>query len=131
MVVDTSALFAILAHEPERAPFEDLIDKKDTVCSAVSYAELGIVAAHRFGRDVRSRIDAMLTSLGIEVVAVDVEQAVGAVAAHLSFGKGVHGARLNICDCFSYALAKGRDESLLFKGDDFAKTDVRPAWVPK
>jgi len=131
MVVDASALFAILAHEPERASFEDLIDTQDAVCSAVSCAELGIVAAHRFGKDVRPQIDAMLASLGIEVVAVDAEQAVGAVAAHLSFGKGVHGARLNICDCFSYALAKERDESLLFKGDDFAKTDVRPAWVLK
>lgn len=131
MVVDTSALFAILAHEPERVLFENIIDAQDAVfCSAVSYAELGIVAAHRFGKDMRAQVQAMIERLGVELVAVDPDMALDAVSAHLSFGKGVHNARLNICDCFAYALAKSRNDSLLFKGDDFAKTDILPAWRP-
>jgi ribonuclease VapC len=131
MVVDTSALFAILASEPERRLFEEIIDTHDAVvCSSVSYAELGIVAARRFGKDMRTQVQALVERLGIELVAVDPDMAMDAISAHLSFGKGVHSARLNICDCFAYALARSRNDSLLFKSDDFARTDILPAWRP-
>jgi ribonuclease VapC len=131
IIVDTSALFAILTEEAEAALFTDVIDEAEAAaCSAVSYAELGIVATRRFGADMRSVVEALISRLVIEVTPVDAPAAVNAVAAYAAFGRGFHPARLNICDCFAYALAKTRGAPLLFKGDDFAKTDLVPAWRP-
>ena len=94
------------------------------------FAELGIVAARRFGKDMRSQVRALIERLGIELVTVDPDMAMKAILADLSFGKGVHNAKPNICDCFAYALARSHNDSLLFKGDDFARTDIIPAWRP-
>ncbi len=131
MVVDTSALFAVLAREPERSAFENIIDESTVaLCSAVSLVELSIVASGRFRRDMRQIIDLLFAKLGLEIVFVDADLAHAAIEAHLSFGKGRHPAQLNLGDCFSYALAKSRNLPLLFKGDDFPRTDIVPAWRP-
>jgi len=68
--------------------------------------------------------------LSIDVVAVTIDDAVAAREAYFRYGRGYHPARLNLADCFAYALAKMRNEPLLFKGDDFSKTDIVPAWRP-
>lgn len=131
MVVDTSALFAILAQEPEWSAFESIIDSSPiALCSAVSLVELGIVATQRFRRDMQLTIETLFLKLGLEVAAVDAALAYSAINAHRAFGKGNHPAKLNLADCFSYALAKSRGLPLLFKGDDFARTDIVPAWRP-
>ena len=72
----------------------------------------------------------MIADLQIEVVSFEAVDIAAARAAYFRFGKGFHPARLNFADCFSYALAKSRDLPLLFKGDDFARTDIVPAWRP-
>ena len=72
----------------------------------------------------------MLVSLGIQIAEVTLEQAGLAVDAFLRYGKGRHRAALNLADCFSYALAKSRNAPLLFKGDDFSRTDIEAAWRP-
>ena len=75
-------------------------------------------------------MERFVRSLGLELVAVNVDQADLAVRAILAFGKGRHPAKLNLGDCFAYALAKSLDVPLLFKGEDFARTDIVPAWRP-
>jgi ribonuclease VapC len=75
-------------------------------------------------------VDDLIGDLGIEVVAVDLVAAHAARDAYFRFGKGYHPAGLNLADCLPYSLAKARDEPLLFKGDDFLKTDIVPAWRP-
>ncbi len=129
MIIDASALLAVLLDEPERSRFEAAIaaDPFPRI-SAASYLEVGIIADSR--RDpMRSRyLDAFLASAEIAIEPVTAEQAVIARAAYRDFGKGSgHPAKLNFGDCFSYALAKAYDEDLLFKGDDFSHTDIRPA----
>jgi ribonuclease VapC len=78
----------------------------------------------------RATIDGLLQSLGIDVVPVTRDQGRTAIAGFVRYGKGRHAARLNLADCFAYGLAKSRNLPLLFKGDDFLKTDVVPAWQP-
>lgn len=129
MIIDVSALLAVLLNEPERSRFEEAIaaDPYPRI-SAASYLEAGIIADSR--RDpMRSRyLDTFLASAEIAIEPVTAEQAVIARTAYRDFGKGSgHPAKLNFGDCFSYALAKAYDEELLFKGDDFSHTDIRPA----
>ena len=131
MVIDTSAIVAILFDEPERPEFDRLIGEDD-VCliSAVTRAEAAFVIEGRT-RDVgRDRLDSFFALNGIEVVAVTPEQAEFATEAFRRYGKGRHAAALNIGDCFAYALWKATGEPLLFKGNDFAQTDVVPAYRP-
>jgi len=128
IVVDTSALFAIAAAEPERSEFIDLIDSRGpALCSAVTYVETVMVLTGRSRTVERDRIDKLLQVFAIDVVPIDRAVTDAAVDAFESFGNGRHRARLNLADCFSYALAKSRDLPLLFKGNDFAKTDIAPA----
>jgi len=129
VIIDVSALLAVLLNEPERSRFEEAIaaDLYPRI-SAASYLEAGIIADSR--RDpMRSRyLDTFLASAEIAIEPVTAEQAVIARTAYRDFGKGSgHPAKLNFGDCFSYALAKAYDEELLFKGDDFSHTDIRPA----
>ena len=129
MIVDTSALFAIMAHEPERAEFMAAIHAAPSVqVSAATYVELGVVIdARRDPLDSRA-LDDLLRNLHVEVAPCTGEQATVVRAAYRDFGRGSgHPARLNFGDCFAYALSKVSGEPLLFKGDDFGHTDVTPA----
>ena len=124
MVVDTSALMAVLLLEQDAPAYADAIAASTpTVISAASYVELTIVALSRGGRG-RAELDATLTDALIEIVPVTVEQAQVAADAYERYGKGRHPANLNFGDCFAYALAKTRREPLLFKGADFSQTDI-------
>jgi len=125
MIVDTSALVAILLDEPEFNEFTLLIeDCVQCRVSAVSFVELLIVMESRIGPSAVSRIDAFLFRTAIAVEPVTYEQPLLARRAFLEFGKGRHPAGLNFGDCFAYALAKAAGEPLLFKGDDFSRTDL-------
>jgi ribonuclease VapC len=129
MVVDSSALVAIILQEDERTIFEDLILREPTVVMSIaSLLEVTITLLGRRREADASRLEETLSILTIGAQAVDLQQGVLAMQAFTRFGRGRHQAALNFGDCFAYALAKARDEPLLFKGDDFSKTDVVPAW---
>src|ERR1700730_14332986 len=131
MVVDTSALLAIVFDEAEREKFEDLILRSPTAAmSVVSVVEMTIALASRQLDTDPLKLDGILSTLRINVLAVDAAQGLLARQAFVQYGRGRHPARLNFGDCFSYALAKARNDTLLFKGDDFARTDVVAAWQP-
>ncbi len=128
IAVDASVLIAIIREEDEAELFTDIIDETETIMSVVSYVETQMVVAGR-------RLDANLKEvqltaydLGIEIVGVTRDQADAAIGAFLRYGKGRHRARLNLADCFTYALAKSRGIPLLFKGEDFARTDIVSAY---
>ena len=128
MVIDTSALLAILEDEPERRAFNECIqnDPKRFI-SAATLLEAGIVVEARRGEPGGRELDLLLHRSRFDVVAVDADQAEIARAAFRAYGKGGHTAGLNFGDCFAYALARALDEPLLYKGVDFAKTDLLPA----
>ena len=131
MVIDTSAVLAILQDEPERRAFNTLVAGAETrLLSAASLVELFIVVEARFGFDGQGDLDLFLSTAEIEIVAVDRAQAELARRAFSRYGKGRHRAGLNFGDCFSYALAKGAGVPLLFKGNDFSYTDLEAAWTP-
>jgi ribonuclease VapC len=125
MVLDSSALLAVLLNGPE-APAFLLALEADPVrlLSAANLLETAIVIEARVGEAGGRELDLMLHKAAIEVVAVDAGQAELARLAYRQFGKGRHAAGLNYGDCFAYALAQSAGEPLLFKGDDFSKTDV-------
>lgn len=124
MIVDTSALIAVMRHEPERELFLSALRQGNVKMSAVTYFEFGIVADASKSEAISDAVDAWGGVLGVEIVRVDRETAAHARSAYATFGKGNHPARLNFGDCFAYALAKQSGEPLLFKGDDFSQTDV-------
>ena len=128
MVIDPSALVAILQDEPERRAFNELIEAATHRClSTASFVELSIVIESRRGAEGIRDLDLFLATAGIELVAFDTAQARLAREGFRRFGKGRHPAGLNLGDCFSYALARSLNEPLLFKGDDFPLTDVTAA----
>jgi ribonuclease VapC len=128
MVIDTSALVAILEDEPERRAFNELMQSDPSrLISAATLVEASIVLEARRGDIAGRELDLFLHRARIQVVPVDAEQAEIARAAFRRYGKGRHPACLNLGDCFSYALAKSCGEPLLFKGSDFARTDVAAA----
>lgn len=127
MVLDTSALLAILQDEPERRAFNEAIECADAVrMSVASLVEASIVIEVRYGAEGLRDLDRFVDRAAIELAPVDVEQAREARLAFSRFGKGRHPAGLNFGDCFAYALARVLGEPLLFKGDDFSQTDIAP-----
>lgn len=132
MVVDTSALVAILRAEREAEPFlVALGTSATTLMSASSYVEAGIVMSNDHSPRGLERLNALIDKLAIEIVATARDEAALGIDAHRRYGRGSgHPAGLNMGDCFSYALARSRDLPLLFKGDDFIHTDIRPALAP-
>ena len=131
MIVDTSALIAILKEEPEAAKFIELIDSAvHCRISAANYVETAVVVDGNRDPIMSRRFEDFLRQAEIEVRPVTIEQARLAREAYRDYGKGSgHPARLNFGDCFAYALAKDAGEPLLFKGDDFRQTDVTAASV--
>jgi len=129
LIVDSSAIVAILRDEPEAERFAQALEGADSVrVSAASYVEIGAVMDQARDPVVSRRVDDLLDIAGAIVEPVSPGQARIARAAYRDFGRGSgHPANLDFGDCFSYALAKETGEALLFKGDDFAHTDVRPA----
>lgn len=129
MIVDSSAIVAMLKGEPEAASFvAALLRSDETVISAANYLEAGIVIDGQRDAAISARLDRLLARSSIEVVAVTPSQARLARQAYRDFGKGSgHPAKLNFGDCFTYALAVERGEPLLFKGDDFTHTGIARA----
>lgn len=125
IAVDTSALLAILLAEPEMAAFRDILaEAPRKVVSSVSLPDAAIVMLSRRGDAGKAALDELVEDAELEVIPFDVAQYDLAVRAFEAYGKGLHSARLNICDCIAYALAKGMNAPLLFKGNDFSATDV-------
>ena len=125
MVIDSSALIAILRKEPEREAFKRTIYGAGVrLLSAVTKLEASMVAAGTRGRAGLSDLDDLLADLQIEIVPFDDDQAEIARDAFVRYGKGRHRAGLNFGDCAAYALAIAEAEPLLFKGTDFGATDV-------
>lgn len=128
MILDTSAVLAILWNEPERASFNAAIAGAATrLMSAATFVECSIVIEANRGYEGLRDFDLFLATAGIELSPVDAEQAQIAREAFRNYGKGRNLAGLNYGDCFSYALAKVTGLPLLFTGDDFARTGIEPA----
>ena len=125
MVIDTSALVALLGMEPEAARIAQAIEADPVrLLSAGALLESAIVIESRQGEFAARELDLLLAKAGVQVEAVTAEQAEVARQAWRRFGKGRHAAGLNYGDCFSYALSRTSGEALLFKGGDFPLTDV-------
>jgi ribonuclease VapC len=125
MVLDTSALLALLFNEPEADDIEVAIDDDPVrLISAASFLETAIVVEARLGAAGGREFDLLVHKARIDVVSVTAEQAEIARDAWRRFGRGRHDANLNFGDCFSYALAATSGEPLLCKGTDFPKTDI-------
>lgn len=125
MVIDTSAIVAILGMEPESARLAQAIEADPSrLISAVTLVEAGIVIESRYGAAGGRELDLLVAKAGFQVESVTAEQSDLAREAWRRFGKGRHSASLNFGDCFSYALARISGEPLLYKGDDFSYTDV-------
>lgn len=130
MVIDTSALVAILLGEPDAERFARALGEAPVrLLSAVTRVELSFVIEARKGEAGRADLELLLRDGGFDVVSVTPQQAAIAIEAFRRFGRGRHQAGLNIGDCFSYALAKATEHRLLFKGNDFNHTDI-PTVLP-
>jgi len=128
MILDTSALVAVLYREPEAAEFAQLIHDADTCrMSVATLVELTMVIESQLGSDGMRQAEAFLRRAGVTIEPVTLAHGELARQGFLDFGKGRHKAGLNFGDCFSYALAKATGEPLLFKGNDFRQTDIEPA----
>jgi ribonuclease VapC len=128
MILDTSAMVAILYREPEAAAFVQLIhDAELCRISVATYVELSMVIESQLGPEGMRQAEAFFRRAGIVIEPVSVDHGELARQAFLDFGKGRHKAGLNYGDCFSYALAKATGEPLLFKGNDFNQTDIEAA----
>lgn len=128
MVIDTSAIAALLFDEPEAPAFEQAIASDSVrLMSAGTFLESALVVEARLGAPGGRELDLLVHHARIEIVPFTAEQATAARRGWRRFGKGRHPAGLNFGDCFAYALSRTSGEPLLFKGDDFPKTDVDPA----
>ena len=131
MIVDSSAVVAILLREPDARHYARAIQTTSPCrMSVANVLEASIVAESRGGAAAAHALDTLLAEGGIEPVPVTTEQLAAARRAWRRFGKGNHPAGLNFGDCFAYALAETTGEPLLFKGADFALTDVAAAVEP-
>ena len=127
IVVDASALIAIGEEEPDADLYLEALERANAAAlSPVNAVEAGLVLVGRRRLADAAAFDLWLESLGVEVHPGPIDHA-GALAAYLTFGRGYHPAKLNFGDSFAYALAKRLDAPLLYKGDDFSRTDIRSA----
>lgn len=127
MVIDTSALLAILQDEPERQSFNQAVESAETrSLPAASFLELSMIIESRCGPESIRDLDLFLGRAKVDLVPVDTEQAYLARQAFRKYGEGRHPEALNFGDCFAYALAKNLAVPLLFKGDDFSHTRIWP-----
>lgn len=125
MVIDSSALAAILLGEPQRRQFIESIETADArLLSVANWVEISIVIEARHGAEGSRDLQRFIECSSIEIIPVDQEQGRMARDAWIQFGKGRHRAGLNYGDCFAYALSRQRGQALLFKGDDFSHTDI-------
>ena len=125
MIVDSSAVIAILFDEPDREKITRAIgDDERRFMSAATLLEASIVVEAKRGEHAGRELDLLLHRADVEIVPLDTEQSRVATTAWRRFGKGRHPAALNFGDCFAYALSTVTGEPLLFSGTDFAKTDV-------
>ena len=131
MIVDSSALLAVLNREPDADRFQDaILTASPCRMSVANMLEASIVVEGRGGAEAGHELDAFLEHAEIEPAPVTAEHLEAARQAWRRFGKGKHPAALNFGDCFAYALAQVTGEPLLYKGDDFARTDI-PAALPR
>lgn len=126
IVVDASALVAILAGEPEAEAFLPLLMETPSLLSPLGFWETTVAARRVLGPDGQQSLLALMDALRIQIATADGETARIAVEAEANFGKRTP-AKLNLGDCFAYALAKERNLPLLYKGEDFSRTDIVPA----
>jgi ribonuclease VapC len=125
MVLDSSAILAILLNEPDAHPIRTAFDNDDTrLLSAATLLEVALVIEARKGEAGGQALDLLINKSQIEVVPVDADQVAEARRAWRRFGRGHHAAALNYGDLFSYALSRTSGEALLFKGAEFTRTDV-------
>jgi ribonuclease VapC len=128
VIIDTSALVAVLDQEPEAQRIvRTLASAPERILSVANLVEVGIVMQARRGDDGARALDLLLAKLRVDIAAVTANQADIARKAFRRYGRGRHAANLNFGDCFAYALAKDTSAPLLFKGDDFGLTDVMVA----
>jgi ribonuclease VapC len=129
VIVDSSALVAILKREPDWRQFARALDSADVArLSAATYVEISVVVQRLKNPALDGEIDELIEQFDIEVESLTAAQAKIARQAYRNYGKGSgHPAGLNFGDCFSYALARDKREPMLWKGDDFGHTDIRPA----
>jgi ribonuclease VapC len=129
MIVDTSAVVAILRAEPDADLYSRaLVEAADPLMSAGTYLESAVVIDANGDPVLSGRFDDLLRLAGIRIEPLTAQHAEIARQAYRSFGKGTgHPAALNLGDCFAYALSRATGRPLLFKGDDFSRTDVQPA----
>ena len=128
-VVDSSAVIAVLRAEPDDPIYAGVLEQHESLfMSAGTLIELGTVLLHKRGRGAISELYRLLEASWVEIVPVSERHARDAIDAYARFGRCTrHPAQLNYGDCFSYALARALDQPLLYKGDDFARTDIRSA----
>lgn len=131
MIIDSSALLAVFLGEPDAdAMATAIIRASARRMSAANWLEAAMVADRPRDAVTSARFDELVARLRIEIVPMDAEIASAARIANQRFGRGRHPAKLNFGDCMCYAVAKTRNEPLLFKGSDFSQTDIEPALRP-
>jgi ribonuclease VapC len=128
MTLDSSALVAVLFAERNYLDLVDrMVEADDLRVGAPTLVEAAIVVAGRRRTPARGEVEGLIRELGVTVVPFGEAHWTAAVEAFIRFGRGRHAAALNLGDCFAYAMAKVAGDTLLFVGDDFRKTDIRPA----
>jgi ribonuclease VapC len=129
VIVDASAILAMLLKEPDERTFADFLTETahELVISPVNYLEVSLRVDRGDMPEASAALDPLINRFGIAIAQIMPEQAKLAREAFQRYGKGNHPAKLNLGDCFAYALSKARNEPLLFKGDDFRQTDVEAA----
>ncbi len=130
MILDSSAVVAILNDETDRERFEKAVASSECEISSVSFLEASIVLLHRRGEEALVSLDTWVEAAEVQIAPFTAAQARLARHAYARFGKGRHPAGLNFGDCASYALAMDRGDELLFQGEDFTLTDVRRSGNP-
>lgn len=127
MILDSSALMAIILREPEADIFSGAVLASDVSMSAANWVEAATIVDSNKDPVLRVRFEELIDVLRVKILPVSIDIAQAARRAHQRYGRGQHPARLNYGDCFAYATAAVTGEPLLFKGRDFSQTDIEPA----